>query len=201
MSTLEIRGLVKRFGGVIATDHVDLALEPGEIHALIGPNGAGKSTFVRTIVGELAPLAGEVRLGAAVQTAYFAQAHESLNPDRSILDEILDARAMTISEARSYLGLFLFEGDDVFRPIRTLSGGERGRVALAKLALSGANFLILDEPTNHLDIASQEALQNVLADFDGTILLVTHDRRMLDTVRLTRRWHVDGGAVAEIAAD
>jgi ATP-binding cassette subfamily F protein 3 len=173
-------------------DAPDIVLRRGEAAALIGPNGAGKSTFVRTIVGELAPLAGEVRLGAAVQTAYFAQAHESLNPDRSILDEILDARAMTISEARSYLGLFLFEGDDVFRPIRTLSGGERGRVALAKLALSGANFLILDEPTNHLDIASQEALQNVLADFDGTILLVSHDRYLIESLA-TQIWVLEGG--------
>jgi ATP-binding cassette, subfamily F, member 3 len=142
----------------------------------------------------LEPLAGEVRIGAAVKMGYFAQAQESLNPKNTILDEITSARPMGLNEARAYLGTFLFEGDDVFRTIDTLSGGERGRVALAKLALSGANFLMLDEPTNHLDIASQEALQNVLADFDGTILLVSHDRYLIDALA-TQVWAVRDGAL------
>ena len=172
----------------------DITLMRGEVAALIGPNGAGKSTFLKTVLGQLAPLAGEALLGASVQVGYFAQAHELLNANNSILDEILSVKEMTPGEARNYLGLFLFQGDDVFRPIATLSGGERGRVALAKLALGGANFLMLDEPTNHLDIESQEILQNVLADFNGTILLVSHDRYLIDALA-TQIWALSPGAL------
>jgi ATP-binding cassette, subfamily F, member 3 len=167
----------------------DITLWRGEVAALIGANGTGKSTFVKTAIGQLPPLAGEARLGASVQIAYFAQAHESLDESNSIIDEIQTAKPMPISEARSYLGQFLFTGDDVFRPIHTLSGGERGRVALAKLALGGANFLLLDEPTNHLDIQSQEVLQNVLSDFAGTILIVSHDRYLIDALA-TQIWAI-----------
>jgi ATP-binding cassette subfamily F protein 3 len=162
------------------------------VAALIGPNGVGKSTFLKTVMGELAPLAGTARFGAAVKPGYFAQAHERLNPSNSIMDEILSVKGMPVSEARSYLALFLFTGDDVFRPVSTLSGGERGRVALAKLALSGANFLLLDEPTNHLDIDSQEILQAVLDDFDGTILLVSHDRYLIDALA-SQIWAAEPG--------
>ena len=173
----------------------DIVLQRTEVAALIGPNGAGKSTFVKTIIGQLAPLAGEVKRGAAVQIGYFAQAHELLEENNSILEEIQRVKPMLPAEARSYLGQFMFSGDDVFRPIHTLSGGERGRVALAKLALAGANFLLLDEPTNHLDIASQEILQNVLADFAGTILLVSHDRYLIDALA-TQIWAVSRGEMA-----
>ena len=134
----------------------DITLYRGETAALIGPNGVGKSTFLKTILEQLPPLIGETKLGAAVKVGYFAQAHELLNPRNSIVDEVLTVKHMPISEMRNYLAQFLFVADDVFRPIETLSGGERGRVALAKLALSGANFLLLDEPTNHLDIDSQD---------------------------------------------
>ena len=170
----------------------DITLRRGEVAALIGPNGAGKSTFVKTIIEQMPALAGEVKIGAAVKMGYFAQAHELLNPQNSILDEILSVKEMGLGEARNYLGLFLFSGDDVFRPVSTLSGGERGRVALAKLALAGANFLLLDEPTNHLDISSQEVLQNVLADFEGTILLVSHDRYLVDALA-TQIWTISPG--------
>ncbi len=171
----------------------DILLMRGEVAALIGPNGAGKSTFLKTILGQLPPLAGEAKLGASVEVGYFAQAHELLDPKRSILDEVMSVReSMTPAQARTYLGSFLFSGDDVFRPIGTLSGGERGRVALAKLALAGANFLMLDEPTNHLDIASQEILQTVLAGFGGTILLVSHDRYLVDALA-TQIWAVSPG--------
>jgi ATP-binding cassette subfamily F protein 3 len=170
----------------------NLVLRRGDVAALIGANGVGKSTFIKTILGDLAPLAGEARLGAAVQVGYFAQAHEGLNPHATILDEILAAKEQPISQARNLLGQFMFSGDDVFRPIGSLSGGERGRVALAKLALTGANLLMLDEPTNHLDIDSQEILQNVLADFPGTILLVSHDRYLIDALA-THIWHVRPG--------
>ncbi len=170
----------------------DITLRRGEVAALIGPNGAGKSTFIKTIIGQLEPRSGEVKIGAAVKIGYFAQAHELLNERNSILEEIQTVKPMPLSEARNYLALFLFQGDDVFRPISTLSGGERGRVALAKLALAGANFLLLDEPTNHLDIASQEILQNVLADFSGTILLVSHDRYLIDALA-TQIWTLSPG--------
>ncbi len=172
----------------------DITLWRGEVAALIGPNGVGKSTFLKTALGELPPLSGEVKIGAAVKIGYFAQAHELLNPKKSIMDEIMSIKPMTPAEARNYLGQFLFSGDDVFRPIETLSGGERGRVALAKLALSGANLLLLDEPTNHLDIDSQEILQNVLANFDGTILLVSHDRYLVDALA-TQIWAATPGAL------
>lgn len=171
----------------------EITLYRGETVALIGPNGVGKSTFLKTITGQLTPLAGETRLGAGVQIGYFAQAHELLNPRNSIIDEITSTKPMPLSEARNYLAQFLFTGDDVFRPIETLSGGERGRVALARLALDGANLLLLDEPTNHLDIDSQEVLQTVLANFSGTVLLVSHDRYLVDALA-TQIWEVRPGA-------
>jgi ATP-binding cassette subfamily F protein 3 len=167
----------------------DLLLLRGEVAAIIGPNGAGKSTFLKTILGQLTALQGESEWGSQVKIGYFAQAHEDLQLDKTILDEILSVKDMLISEARSYLATYLFTADDVFRPISTLSGGERGRLALAKLALAGANVLLLDEPTNHLDIASQEVLQDVLSDFDGTILLISHDRYLVEALA-TQIWHV-----------
>ncbi len=170
----------------------DITLYRGEIAAMIGPNGVGKTTLLKTLLNELPPLSGSSRLGAAVDPGYFAQAHESLNPENSVLDELLRVRHLNLSEARNYLAAFLFTGDDVFRPVATLSGGERGRLALAKLALAGANFLLLDEPTNHLDIPSQEILQDVLARFNGTILLVSHDRYLIDALA-TQVWDVQPG--------
>ncbi len=170
----------------------DLTLLRGEAAALIGPNGVGKSTLLKTLFGALPPLSGEVKLGAAVKIGYFAQAHESLRDESTLLDEILAVREMPISQARDYLANFLFTGDDVFRTVSTLSGGERGRLALAKLALSGANLLLLDEPTNHLDIPSQEVLQDVLAQFEGTLLLVSHDRYLINALA-TQIWSANAG--------
>ncbi|MCY4020072.1 MAG: ABC-F family ATP-binding cassette domain-containing protein [Chloroflexi bacterium] len=164
----------------------------GETVALIGPNGVGKSTLLKTLAGDLAPLGGGVTLGAKVKLGYFAQAHEKLNRDNSILDEIRQTKKMPISAARDYLGRFMFSNEDVFRPIASLSGGERGRVALAKLTLLGANLLLLDEPTNHLDIDSQEVLQAVLEGFTGTILLVSHDRYLVDALA-TQIWEMTAG--------
>jgi ATP-binding cassette subfamily F protein 3 len=161
----------------------DLILARGECAALIGPNGAGKTTFLRTLLGQVIPLEGEVRLGASLQVGYFAQAHEGLVAERTVLDEIFaTAPAMKPQEARGFLGRFLFQGDAVDKTAGALSGGERGRLALAKLVLEGANFLLLDEPTTHLDIPSQEVLQEALAAFPGTILLVSHDRYLVDAL-------------------
>ena len=166
----------------------DLLLIRGECVALIGPNGAGKTTFLKTLLGEVQPWAGEVRLGASLQVGYFAQAHEGLIPEHTVLDEILAVNpTLKRSQARNLLARFLFTGDTVDRPVEVLSGGERGRVALAKLALEGANFLLLDEPTNHLDIPSQEVLEETLETFPGTILLVSHDRYLIDALA-TQVW-------------
>ncbi|MFC1960128.1 ribosomal protection-like ABC-F family protein [Chloroflexota bacterium] len=173
--------------GEVLFQSPDITLYRGEIAALIGPNGAGKSTFLKTILDRLEPKSGRSKLGAGVNIGYFAQAHEELNPNNAIIDEIQLVKHMQQSDARNYLATFLFQGEDVFRPINTLSGGEQGRVALAKLALSGANFLLLDEPTNHLDIPSQEILEAVLNEFNGTILMVSHDRYLIDALA-TQVW-------------
>ena len=170
----------------------NMTLWRGETAAVIGPNGAGKSTLLKTLIGQLAPLEGSATLGASVKIGYFAQAHELLDPNSTIIDEIMRAKPMPQSEARNYLGAFMFSNDDVFRTIGSLSGGERGRVALAKLALGGANLLLLDEPTNHLDIDSQEILQEVLENYDGTILLVSHDRYLISALA-TQIWAVGKG--------
>lgn len=171
----------------------DLEIHRGNRVALIGPNGAGKTTFIKTILGAVPPKAGTVRFGAGVKVGYFAQTHASLNLEATILDEILSVENMPIGEARNYLGRFLFSGDDVFKPVKALSGGERSRVALAKLTLTGANFLILDEPTNHLDIPSQEILESGLNSFGGTILLTSHDRYFIDAIA-THVWALDPSA-------
>jgi len=170
----------------------DITLYRGETAALIGPNGVGKSTFLKTAIGDLDPLSGDVEVGASVEVGYFAQAHEMLDPENNLLDEIYRVQQMQISEARSYLAQYLFTGEDVFRKVGTLSGGERGRLALAKLSLAGANLLLLDEPTNHLDIDSQEVLQEVLEHFSGTILLVSHDRYIIDALA-TQIWSAQPG--------
>lgn len=168
----------------------DLDLRRGQCVALLGPNGSGKTTFLKTLLGEVEPLSGHARLGASLKIGYFAQAHTDLQPDMTVLDTILDVQNLALGEARSFLARFLFKGDDVFKPIGDLSGGERSRVALAKLVLQRANFLLLDEPTNHLDIASQEVLESVLDDFAGTILLVTHDRYLVDRLA-TQLWIIE----------
>jgi ATP-binding cassette subfamily F protein 3 len=169
----------------------DIELRRTDCAALIGPNGAGKSTFLKTILGQLEPLAGEVTLGASLQVGYFAQAHEGLDPEKTVLDEILEASpGMLPYQGRDYLGKYLFSGDDAFKRVSMLSGGERGRLALAKLALQDTNLLLLDEPTNHLDIPSQEILQSVLDAYKGTILLVTHDRYLVDALA-TQIWEID----------
>lgn len=168
-----------------------LELRRLECAAIVGQNGSGKTTFLKTILGSLPPLAGEITLGASLIVGYFAQAHEGLIDDRTLVEEIESvAPHMLVAEIRDFLARFLFTGEDVFRRVSTLSGGERGRLALAKLSLTQANLLLLDEPTNHLDIPSQEVLQEVLAQFQGTILLVSHDRYLIDALA-TQIWEID----------
>ena len=170
----------------------DIELRRQACAALIGANGSGKSTFLKTIMETVEPLSGEIRLGASLELGYFAQAHDGLDPGNSVLDELLRHKSMMISEARNYLGRFLFQQDDVYKKVEALSGGERGRLALSILALAKANFLLLDEPTNHLDISAQEVLQEALENFDGTTLLVTHDRYLVDRLA-TQIWELRHG--------
>ncbi len=168
----------------------DLLLKRGECAAVIGPNGAGKTTFLKTLLGQIPPLAGEIILGASLEVGYFAQAHEDLDPERTLMEEIeVVAPHLLPANIRDYLARFLFTGEEVFKQVALLSGGERGRLALAKLSLTSANLLLLDEPTNHLDIPSQEILQEVLADYQGTILLVSHDRYLIDALG-TQVWEI-----------
>ncbi|MBN1230514.1 MAG: ABC-F family ATP-binding cassette domain-containing protein [Anaerolineales bacterium] len=162
-----------------------------ECAALIGPNGTGKTTFLRTLLGEIEALGGTLELGASLKIGYFAQAHEGLNPKNNLIQEIdLMKSGMLEGEIRGYLGRFLFSGEDHYKTVSMLSGGERGRLALAKLALTDSNLLLLDEPSNHLDIPAQEILQKVLAEYQGTILLVSHDRYLIDALA-TQVWEID----------
>ena len=172
----------------------DLELLRGDCVGLLGPNGSGKTTLLRTIIGELPPLSGQVHLGHNVRIGYYSQTHAGLNADRSIIDEIRQASVLSEEGARTFLGRFLFSGDDVFKPISALSGGERSRVALAKLTLQGSNFLILDEPTNHLDLPSRQFLEEVLGEFEGTLLFVSHDRYFIDKLA-TFVWVIEDGVL------
>ena len=172
-------------------DCPDLILQRQECAAIIGPNGAGKTTFLKTILEKTPPYSGKTQLGASLVIGYFAQAHEGLDPNKTLMGEISSLEHnMLPAEIRHYLARFLFTGDDVFRKVGTLSGGERGRLALAKLSLSDANLLLLDEPTNHLDLPTQEVLESVLSNFPGTILLVSHDRYLIDSLA-SQIWEVD----------
>ena len=172
----------------------DTTLRRGDRIGLLGPNGAGKTTLLRTLVGQIPVLEGAARLGHNVQIGYYAQTHEDLRLEGTLLDEIRHASHLSEEGARSYLGRFLFSGDDVFKPVGSLCGGERSRVALAKLTLQGANFLVLDEPTNHLDLPARQVLEEILVQYDGTLIFVSHDRYFVDALA-TRLWVLHGGAV------
>ena len=163
-------------------DDVSVVVRRGESVALIGPNGAGKSTMVKAIVGELFPTEGHIDIGNRVQVGYFSQEHEELHNRWQVVDEIINNYNFTEEKARNVLGSFLFKGDDVFKLVGDLSGGERARLALLKLFLQGDNFLILDEPTNHLDVPTREIVERALQQFGGTCFIISHDRYFLDQV-------------------
>jgi ATP-binding cassette subfamily F protein 3 len=174
-----------------------LELRRGECIALMGPNGAGKTTLLRTITGELSALAGRVSLGVNVSVGYYAQVHDELIAENTVLEELHRIKPLERTERiRTLLGRFLFSGDDVYKRIADLSGGERSRVALAQLTLKAPNLLLLDEPTNHLDIAAREALESVLQEFTGSILFVSHDRYFVDALA-DKLWIVEHGTVSE----
>lgn len=169
------------YDDTVLSGPIDLDIRKEDAIALVGPNGVGKSTLIKTLVDLIPPISGDIRYGTKVDTGYYDQEQEHLHPSKTVLDEIWDDHP-TVDEVkiRSFLGNFLFSGDDVEKTIRSLSGGERARVALAKLALEMNNFLILDEPTNHLDIDSKEVLENALIDFPGTLFFVSHDRYFIN---------------------
>lgn len=179
---LTVRNLSKSYGQLQLFQELDLQISKGDKIALIGANGCGKTTFLKIISGRLAPDNGELRLGSRVTIGYFGQEYEELEAGNTILEEVFNNFDLTLEEARTALGSMLFSGDDVCKKVSDLSGGEKGRLAILKLLLGGANFLLLDEPTNHLDIESRELVEKMLDDYEGTILLVSHDRYFIDQV-------------------
>jgi ATP-binding cassette subfamily F protein 3 len=195
------RGAVDADGAPAATARVVaripfLTAQRGDRIGIVGPNGAGKTTLLRTIAGELPPLDGSLTFGHNVSLGYLAQLRGAALPGTTVLDALLDTIPVTPGEARSYLARFLFRGDDAFKEVRSLSGGERSRLELALLGIQPSNLLLMDEPTNHLDIPAREAIEAFMRDSPATLLVVSHDRRLLETV-CDRLWVVgDGGAVA-----
>ena len=180
---LKVRGLAKSFEGRSLFENFDLHLRAGDRVAIIGPNGVGKSTLLNIIARKLKADAGEVEFGANVDLGYYEQHQTGLDPEKDVLNELWDAfPRLDLDRVRSVLALFLFTGDDVYKKISMLSGGEKGRVSLCKLMLKRDNLLLLDEPTNHLDMDSREVLEGALEDFDGTILTVSHDRYFINRV-------------------
>jgi ATP-binding cassette, subfamily F, member 3 len=175
-----------------------LAAQRGDRIGIVGPNGAGKTTLLRTIAGDLHPIDGKLSFGNAVQPGYLAQLRDAAIPGTTVIDALLAAIPVTPGEARSFLARFLFRGDDVFKEVRALSGGERSRLELALLGIMPSNLLLLDEPTNHLDIPAREAIESFMTESPATLLVVSHDRRLLETV-CTTLWVVDDGLAVPFA--
>src|ERR1019366_4488750 len=193
---VEAEGLSKSYGAKQVLSSVRFSIERGDRVALVGVNGAGKSTLIRLLTRAEAPTAGTVRLGHNVVSEYFAQdQYKVLNGESRMLEDISSAAHKVPEQAlRSLLGCFLFSGDDVFKPLGVLSGGERNRYALARILVSPSNFLLLDEPTNHLDMRAKDVLLEAIAAFSGTVVLVSHDRYFIDRLA-TRVLEVEGGTV------
>ena len=189
---IDVRDLAVSYGDKKVFEHANLLIWKGQTVCLVGANGCGKSTFLKVLTGQLMPTEGHFRLGAGVRLGYFQQNTDSLTPENTILEEMQNAFPHALEgELRNYLGAFLFRGDDIYKRIGSLSGGERARIKLLQLVMGGANVLLFDEPTNHFDIASCEVLERALEAFGGTILIVTHDRylveRMADRVVLLEK--------------
>lgn len=197
---LKLKGLIVGYPERELFHCPDLILRRGRRVALIGPNGSGKTTLLRTILGEVPPLSGEVELGHHVELGYFAQIQEFAE-EKTVLEAILEGRPQqTVEEARTFLGRFLFSGEEVFKRLGELSGGELSRLALARLAQIQGNLLLLDEPTNHLDIGSQEVLQEALERYEGTVLFVSHDRYLIDRLA-TEIWEIRDGELEVYEGD
>lgn len=180
---LKVKNLRKSFGSKCVLNNITFELKRGQRAAIIGPNGIGKSTLLKIIAGQWEATSGDMRIGQNTFIGYYDQEHAGLNPDKTVLEELWDAYpALNQTDARKVLAIFLFRGDDVFKKVSELSGGERARLALAKLMPAGFNMLLLDEPTNHLDISAREALEDALQDYNGTLLTVSHDRYFINKI-------------------
>ena len=189
---LTLADVVFGYGGVPLVRGVNQVLRAGERVVMLGPNGAGKTTLLRVIAGQLAPLAGEVRLGANVRLGYYAQEQETLDPDSTPFETLVEIASMSETDIRSFLHYFMFTGDEVFVPVNMLSYGERARLVLARLVATGCNFLMLDEPINHLDIPSRTEFEQAMRAFEGTVLAVVHDRYFIRRFA-TRIWAIHDG--------
>ena len=174
----------------------DYEIQKETTTAIIGSNGIGKTTLLKTILGEIPPIKGSVSLGHNVKTGYFRQGSDEIPEDLTVMEALLQIKNLSIGEARSFLARFLFKGEEIFEQVKSLSGGERGRLALARLLITEPNVLILDEPTTHLDIPSREALETMLQDFDGSVIFVSHDRHLISLLA-NNLWFVDDGQIRE----
>lgn len=195
-SVLTLKGVTKRFNDRQLFEKLDLEVERGDRLGIIGANGSGKSTLLKMVMGLAEPSEGRIELGNDVEIGYFSQDLGGLNTDNTILEEVEEACELKREQVRTLLGSLLFTGEDVFKKISVLSGGERNRVVLAKLLVSKANVLILDEPTNHLDISAKDALETALCEYNGTIILVSHDRYFLNHV-VDRIVEIENGRVIQ----
>lgn len=184
------------YGEKVLAQGINITLRRGEKAALLGANGTGKTTLLKTILGEIQTLKGKAKIGNRVQIGYFSQSYERLDPKQTLLENFVMEYGFTEERTRSMLGGMLFHGDDVFKEIGTLSGGQKARLVLLKLVLDGANCLVLDEPTNHLDIMAREAVEAALTAFDGTVLVVSHDRYFINEVA-DRIWEIEDGQLKD----
>ncbi|HEX2985895.1 MAG TPA: ABC-F family ATP-binding cassette domain-containing protein [Caproiciproducens sp.] len=198
---LAVENLALQFDEKRLFENVNIEIHRGERIFLIGPNGCGKTSLLKAILGINTPTNGEVRFGAGIETGYYDQIQANLNPEKTVIDEVWDCYPkMSQTEIRNALAVFLFKGDDVFKPVSALSGGERARVLLLRLMLSQSNFLLLDEPTNHLDIDSCEALESALLGYEGTLLIVSHDRYLINKIA-DRIYYLDESGATEYIGD
>ena len=197
MDVLQLKDLSLGYDNVPLFSDANLNIYKGERIALIGKNGTGKSSLLKLLLGDLKPISGSAKIGQSVEIAYYDQEHTTLNESFTLVEEIAeDFPTMEMSKIRNLLASFLFTGDDVFKKVGTLSGGEKGRLSLAKLMLAKGNFLLLDEPTNHLDMISKEVLEKALRHYTGTILFISHDRYFINRVA-TKVWELDQERIKE----